>query len=1029
MGAEVATYEFAAGQVRIELPRGLRADERDESARGLAADVEVAGVAEQLKLNGFEVVADLDVQASAGHGVGAREIRPAVTVDVAVGPDQASVVLTSRDGVWSWHHPHARSGEEAAVETLTVRSLPGTALVLRFAAPRIAGLAIGFLERDVDEGLVHLGAADRDAWTRIGSLEELDLSANSRILLLVHGTFSSTTGGYAQFGETEGPGREFLTEALRTYDAVIGYDHRTLSVDPRANAEDLFRRLCRPAPAGARIDIIGHSRGGLVARALVELVLPDREWAGTIERIVFVGVPNSGTNLAEPERWSKFVDLYTNILIPTSPAGPILGAGLKRLGVLVKYLAAYAVTDGGAPGLAAMEPPPRGEFVTGINRTQVGDPAPVPPWFTVTSNFHVDGSPASAAASGLPRAVVLWLAEGVVDDLLDGANDLVVDTASMTAINESPGMFVRDSFDLGENSVVHHLNYFRQPDIAAALHSWLIERSDDWRGPQAAMLPGGLEPDFDIQAIDGPRDAILIEDPGHAGGLPPLEQSVEAHVRAEMASKITVSIPIDVRLLLSRNPIEASPDTITATDAPFDMAAHEVLTVELKTKRNLSVNNGKTTDLIALPAGSGISEVTFEVVPIAAGPIALNILLRRQSGQIVANLKLSGEARDPEDPDRRRRLIVAQVATAAESSAVLDDSTWLEIWQEDLGDHILFHYELRQPAPEPALSFTSPKLHNHEEFVADLFAAIERQWVENSDRPAAFRRFLQSRGSDLFERLFDAEMQAKLWELRDDLSSILLLADEPYFPWELVHLKPPTGPRQAEPRFLAQYGLLRWQFVPFPANPRLHARAGRVFSLCPRQLDGDKILVEAIAEAEFLKDKLGATDLRATNRAVERLLRSGNFDVLHFSGHGLADTEDVADAKIMLDNRTVGGDVVHQFLSATTVAETAELTAAGPLVVINACQTGRGGVQLSSMGGFAAAFLAAGAQAFVACLWSVRKQPSRIFTESLYEQLLAGVPLGQAVSQSRAAARSDEDAASWLSYVVYGRPDATLVLE
>lgn len=139
----------------------------------------------------------------------------------------------------------------------------------------------------------------------------------------------------------------------------------------------------------------------------------------------------------------------------------------------------------------------------------------------------------------------------------------------------------------------------------------------------------------------------------------------------------------------------------------------------------------------------------------------------------------------------------------------------------------------------------------------------------------------------------------------------------------------------------------------------------------------------------------------------------------------------MADAVLLIDGRKVDGNFTTEFLSATTVAENAKLSSAdgaGPLVVLNACQGGIGGEQLSSLGGFARAFLEAGAQAFVACLWSVKQQPSRVFVEALYEQLLAGSTLVQAVTSARDAARTGEDSASWLAYAVYGRPDAKLVL-
>lgn len=1024
----MATREFADGQVRIELPSWLQASERDERTRSLdPADDTLAEVADELRRNGFEVVITLDLTERGLRGGDRPRALESVPLSVSAAPGEEAVVLTERGGVWSWHEPTAPTRDLSGDRGFSIRAIPGVALVLRFAAPAITGLAIKILERDVAEGLVHITAPDADSWVPIDSPGRLGLKPGARVLLLVHGTFSSTHGGFWQLGEPAADTPAFIAHALQKYDAVVGFDHKTLSVDPRSNADDIYEELLRHTPTGTVIDIVSHSRGGLVARCLVEQVLPGKQWDGIVDRMVFVGVPNAGTNFAEPERWTTLVDLYTNLLVASGPGGVVLGSGLKAIGALVKYLSAYFVNGGGVPGLAAMEPD--GDFIETLNRHRDGEPRPTPPWFAVTSNFHAGDDDTSLFTA----AFRLWLTEIALDDLLDDDNDLVVDTGSMTAIDTAAGDYVRNALEFGTNSVVHHTNYFAQHRVAAALKAWLIDGRDTWRVPQPtppsrgdvferAIVRGGGGFGFDA----GPMEFGAPPPPPPPSPLPPpAEAAVTAHVRAEMPAKITVGVPLAVRTLLSRNEIKVTSDTITATEV-FEMLVRETLTVELKIKKNLTVNDGRSSDLIGLPAGSGVSTVDFEVVPTTVGPVELTVLLRRQSGEIAANLTLRGDARDPGDPDRRRRMIRQQVVAAAATSMVLDDAVWLEIWQTDGPDYVQFAYELRQKN-KPALHFQSEKLADHKQFVANLFAGMEREWRLNSDRPKAFRRFLQDRGSDLFERLFPDDMQAVLWDLRDELTSILLLADEPYFPWEIVHLKPPTGPRQDAPRFLAQYGLLRWQFLPFPGEPVLRARPGKVYTLCPREVEPRYLLPESIEEAKWLATELQAREVRASPTAVKRLLRNGDFDVLHFSGHGQANTTDIADARIMLDDRLVAGNFERQFLDATTVTETAKL-ATGPLVVLNACQAGLGGVQLSSLGGFARAFLAAGAQAFVACLWSVDDQPSRLFTESLYRNLLDGTPLAQAVLRAREAARADEAAATWLAYVVYGRPDATLIL-
>ncbi|HEY5959938.1 MAG TPA: CHAT domain-containing protein, partial [Polyangiaceae bacterium] len=83
-----------------------------------------------------------------------------------------------------------------------------------------------------------------------------------RMLIFVHGTASSTHGSFGDLCEGE-PG---LWSALkREYQGgVYAFEHRTLSESPIENAIQLIERL----PVGARISLVSHSRGGLVADLL-----------------------------------------------------------------------------------------------------------------------------------------------------------------------------------------------------------------------------------------------------------------------------------------------------------------------------------------------------------------------------------------------------------------------------------------------------------------------------------------------------------------------------------------------------------------------------------------------------------------------------------------------------------------------------------------------------------------------------------------------------------------------------------------
>jgi len=289
------------------------------------------------------------------------------------------------------------------------------AYVLKFASPLIPGALMAFLERNINPGLVLMTGTDVKSWTHVDTLAQVELPSGrpARILLFIHGTFSNTAGSYGVLTATA-PGQQFLTAAGGAYDAVIGFDHRTLSRDPLENALDLLARLSARQPDFApAIDIVSYSRGALVARSLIEYVLPSSTWHADIGTVVFVGGTNAGTQLAEPDNWKDFVDLYTNLAVGTArsvgfatgtaPATEIVSGLVNGIGAFVKYLVVASVTDRRIPGLAAMEPD--GPFVTGINQAQPGQPAAHPG----TSSPPISRSPSSMTTMSRPSCRESWL--------------------------------------------------------------------------------------------------------------------------------------------------------------------------------------------------------------------------------------------------------------------------------------------------------------------------------------------------------------------------------------------------------------------------------------------------------------------------------------------------------------------------------------------------------------------------------------------------------------------------------------------
>ncbi len=463
-------------------------------------------------------------------------------------------------------------------------------------------------------------------------------------------------------------------------------------------------------------------------------------------------------------------------------------------------------------------------------------------------------------------------------------------------------------------------------------------------------------------------------------------------------------------------------------EAEVQVIAARPVSVQVVGKRNVEVL-GLSNDVFQLPPGGGTSELPFRAKALAAGPCVVTIVVRQGTVQ-VATMKLEGTAVG------KTEVATMPLGTTAEATThpgidapELEGLPCLDIYERELANNrVSYQYAVRLEPTKPVLMFESKPIKDREKRIGKILDDVAKLWKNTTAEPRERERKLQDIGAKMFDELFPADMQDYLWRKRAKVKDLIVYADEPFVPWELVHLKPPNGPRQNPARFLAQSGMVRWQPGSFPPK-EMRVRDGRARSLVPAYKDPSFALTAPVHEREFLAEKFKATKVTATPTGVRQLLRSGNFDLLHFSGHGAADPNDILDAKVLLQGLKRSGTVEPQYLGATTVSENARLTSKdeiGPLVVLNACQVGRAGELLTTVGGFAKAFLDAGASAFVSCLWSVAQEPSRVFVEKLYEELLDETPMALASARAREATRKAGDA-SWLAFVVYSRPDAVLV--
>ena len=324
------------------------------------------------------------------------------------------------------------------------------------------------------------------------------------LLVLVHGTFVDTP---STFGKLWAMHPQTVRDLFAAYrNRVYALDHPTLGESPIANALALVRAL----PAGARLHLVTHSRGGLVAEVLAracgggplgadELAL----FAGApyathradlqalvrtasskglkVERVVRVACPARGTLLA-----SKRLDAYLSVL-----QWALQLAGVPVAPQLVEFLHEVArrrADPAVLPGLEAMMPD-----------------SPVVAWLNGRDET-IPGELRVIAGDLQGDSIGSWVKTLLSDAFYWTDNDLVVQTRSMyggtprAADVAGPGA----SFVLDRGAKVTHFNYFANDRTVTAIASALTDAAPagfaaigplSWAGEDAGGLraaPGGL---------------------------------------------------------------------------------------------------------------------------------------------------------------------------------------------------------------------------------------------------------------------------------------------------------------------------------------------------------------------------------------------------------------------------------------------------------------------------------------------------------------------------------------------------------
>jgi hypothetical protein len=285
---------------------------------------------------------------------------------------------------------------------------------------------------------------DRDHWQRL---------AGGRALLFIHGTFSTAHSAFSQIPDAT------FAELYRRYGGrVFAFNHYSLSHDPRRNVEWL---LAHVQAQPLEVDIVCHSRGGLVARTLAQS--PSAFGLDTsrvkVRRVVFVGVPNNGTLLTQPDHMVHMLDRFTTALnlFPTGVVTETLEAILS----VVKIVGHGAL--GGLDGLSAMRP--GGDFLNALNAGREDGSR----YYAIAANYEpVD--------EGLKTLLTGSVTDAVMDRVFEHVpNDLVVPEPGVYGPNGSMAFPIADTrcLQVPVDAGVIHTALFTYPPAMDRLQDWL----------------------------------------------------------------------------------------------------------------------------------------------------------------------------------------------------------------------------------------------------------------------------------------------------------------------------------------------------------------------------------------------------------------------------------------------------------------------------------------------------------------------------------------------------------------------------
>lgn len=203
--------------------------------------------------------------------------------------------------------------------------------------------------------------------------------------------------------------------------------------------------------------------------------------------------------------------------------------------------------------------------------------------------------------------------------------------------------------------------------------------------------------------------------------------------------------------------------------------------------------------------------------------------------------------------------------------------------------------------------------------------------------------------------------------------------------------------------------------------------------------DPDENLPDARREVEKIREALLSEEFKnqievdvltletSTGSELNKRLRGGMYDVIHFAGHAEFDPADADLSGLLLYKKEV-------FFA----QKIRRLLKGRPLVFLNACQSGRTANEerlpqrveqylQKPAEGLASAFIYGGALGCIGSLWPIYDDAAAQFAITFYSKVLEGYMIGEAMRLARREIREKfPDQITWAAFVLYGNPTFVL---